>query len=209
MLRNSFLLISMVFLVAGCASRSLSEHQCIAGDWYTVGERDGLAGASQTRVLDHQNACGRYDVVPDTASYRQGWEAGIERYCTADNGYQQGVSGRGYAGSCPPALDLAFRTAWEDGRSLYLARSAVRKLERQLQQTEERLESIDTELLGTAVAQAQPDLSEEERLALLDKTRQLLEERDRLERALPQLAADLDAAYADLELLEPSIADRR
>ena len=209
MLRSSCLILVFTALLTGCASRSLTEHQCAAGDWYSIGERDGFAGSNSSRVLDHQNACGRFGIVPDTAAYRQGWDTGIRRYCTADNGYQQGVSGRGYGGSCPAELDPNFRAAWEDGRALYLARTAVNNLQRRLEQIEARRQSIDSELMGAALAQTKPDLTAEERLALVDKTKRLLEERDQLDRELPQVAAELDAAYDQLEQLEPSFAVSR
>ncbi|MEM6710197.1 MAG: DUF2799 domain-containing protein [Pseudomonadota bacterium] len=206
------LLVVMLLFTAclsGCAGRGLSAHQCLAGDWFTVGERDGLAGLASTQVLAHQDACGKHGVVPSTAEYRRGWAAGIARFCTPDNGYAVGLSGRSYSGSCPIELEPAFRAAYEDGRVLHRARAEVARLESQLNAAETRRDAIDREITGAVVAQAQPDLTEQERLTLLETTQRLLEERDALDRQLPLIVAELEAAYRYLEQLEPSFADRR
>ncbi len=53
-------LILTTLVLTGCANRSLSAHQCHAGDWYTVGQHDGQQGADTSRLLAHQDACGRH-----------------------------------------------------------------------------------------------------------------------------------------------------
>ena len=44
-----------IALLSGCAT--LSESQCAANDWQTVGYSDGARGQDSSRLLNHQNAC--------------------------------------------------------------------------------------------------------------------------------------------------------
>lgn len=201
-------LLSGSLLLAGCASRSLSEHQCLAGDWQTVGERDGAQGLPATHVLVHQNACGRHQIVPDSTAYRQGWARGVKRFCTEDNGYQLGLSGRANPNICPDTLARAHQQAYFDGRELYLARAEVRRLEAEIERMETRRGKIDTEILASAAAQADPVLSPTDRLALIERTRTLLAERETLDTELPVLRSALDSAYDELDAIEQSVALR-
>ena len=82
-----------IALLAGCAT--LSESQCAANDWQTVGYSDGVSGQDSSRLLKHQNACMKHGVTPDRMAYLVGWEEGVVRYCTPDNGFQQGQRGSG------------------------------------------------------------------------------------------------------------------
>src|SRR5258705_279322 len=111
----------LLFALAGCASDSISESQCIAGDWQTVGYRDGVNGYRSTELLNHQNACVKHGVIPDRASYMVGWESGVREYCEANNGYDVGERGYTYNNVCPDDQREAFLAAYHNGRQLYLA----------------------------------------------------------------------------------------
>ncbi len=197
-----------VLTLVGCASGGLSESQCLAGDWEAVGYRDGHAGAAQSALLQHQNACGRHDVLPDGQAYRAGWSAGISQYCTAANGFDLGNGGSSYRRVCPADMEPGFRQGYDDGRALHSARSLVIRLERQLEYAEERLNRIDGELLQTAAAQVDLELTAEERAQLFVDAKNLIEEREQLESSMPELLAHLDDARAALYEVEYQLAVR-
>lgn len=197
-----------VLTIMGCASGGLSENQCLAGDWETVGYRDGHAGIAQSALLQHQNACGRYEVLPDGDAYRAGWNAGISQYCTAGNGFDLGNGGSGYRRVCPADMEPSFRQGYDDGRALHSARSLVISLERELIRAENRLSTIDSDVLQTAAAQVDLELTAEERVQLFADTKSLIEEREQLEARMPGLLADLDDARAVLDQLEYQLAAR-
>lgn len=90
-LSKAFVLLFALSL-AGCESMSVSE--CKVADWARVGYTDGSAGTSQTRLADYTEDCGKTGVTPDPRAYRQGWDAGIQTYCTALNGWREGTKGR-------------------------------------------------------------------------------------------------------------------
>ena len=77
-----------VLAMSGCAT--LSESQCIASDWQTVGFRDGVSGTQSSQLLKHQNACVKHGIVPDRQAYLAGWDDGVEQYCQPRNGFAAG-----------------------------------------------------------------------------------------------------------------------
>lgn len=85
----SLLLLST--LLAGCAS--MSESECRVADWGRVGLNDGARGEPERKLAAYTEDCGKTGVVPNARAYRQGWDAGIKRFCTAANGWQEGQLG--------------------------------------------------------------------------------------------------------------------
>src|SRR5262245_23461795 len=134
--------------LAGCASTTLSESQCRAGDWQTVGYRDGADGYASTRLLDHQDACVKRGIVPDRALYMAGWHAGVVAFCTPETGFSQGEQGAGYGRICPVELEPPFLDAYKDGRSLYLASSEVERLSDLLDSKNAELTSVNERLVS-------------------------------------------------------------
>lgn len=82
----------MLVALSGCESMSVSE--CKVADWSRVGFTDGASGTSESRLADYTEDCGKTGIVPNARAYRQGWDSGIQRYCTAANGWREGVQGR-------------------------------------------------------------------------------------------------------------------
>jgi hypothetical protein len=187
----TLLAIALLITLAGCASDSVSESQCLAGDWQTVGYRDGVNGYRSTELLNHQNACVKHGVIPDRASYMVGWEQGVREYCEANNGYDVGERGYGYNNVCPDDQREGFLTAYHDGRQLYLARSEVNDLEQAISQREYRLDEIKAELVSSATQQFDPTLTPAARVDLLALTERLAEEQGRINAELPQMRRDL------------------
>jgi len=188
--------------LAACASNSVSESQCIAGDWQTIGYRDGVNGYRSTELLEHQNACVKHGVIPDRAAYMAGWEQGVREYCEPNNGYDVGERGYGYNNVCPDAQREAFLAAYHDGRALYLARTEVSDLQQQIYQREGRLEEIKTELVSSAAQQFDPLLTPVARVDLLASMQRLADEQGRINAELPQMRQELAAKSQQLAALE-------
>ena len=83
---------TVMILLAGCESMSVSE--CKVADWSRVGYTDGAAGSPSNRIADYAEDCGKAGITPVAGAYRQGWDLGIQRYCTAANGWREGTLGR-------------------------------------------------------------------------------------------------------------------
>ncbi len=86
------LLIVLLPFVTSCAS--LSEESCIAGDWATIGYKDGTNGQLVSYVDKHREACAEYGVSPDVETWARYRLEGLKEYCTPANAYSLGRDGR-------------------------------------------------------------------------------------------------------------------
>ena len=197
-------LILAVLLISGCAT--LSESQCMAGDWETVGYRDGLAGKQSAELLDHQNACVRHGVIPDRTEYLAGWEDGVRQFCQPNNGFAVGESGRDFVSVCPQGMQDAFYEAYQEGRRLHLAEAEIEAVNRQISQKEYRLEQLDAELADTEAELIADDTSKFDRVHLLDRTRALASRQGELEAEIQALRVDAALKRERLNDLRQTLA---
>lgn len=196
-------------MLGGCAgSPSVSENQCAAGDWQTVGYRDGVNGVRASRLLAHQDACGRHGIVPDRAEYMLGWESGVREYCQPSNGFQVGEHGWRHDNVCPQDLQAGFLSAYREGLDLYQARAAVANLEWEIARKTERLAEVKTQIVTTAAAQLDAGLTAADRVELVSRVQRLHEEQQRLKREIPDLEAELLVKSRELDNLNRTLAAR-
>ncbi len=200
--------VAIALLSFGCASRALTENQCVAGDWETVGFRDGSAGVASSALLRYQDACGKFGIIPHRELYMAGWRDGVRQYCRADNGFALGENGRSHSDLCPEDLRLDFVAAYDRGRELYLARSDVANLETTLAKHRARLDTIETDMLALAADQIDPVLTAEERADIFVTIKARMDERKRIEAEIPALEADLATAVAHLDHVQQTLAYR-
>jgi hypothetical protein len=201
------LLAGLALLLGGCGGRaSVTENQCMAGDWQTLGYRDGVRGMRSTALLSHQDACGEHGIFPDRHGYMLGWQQGAREFCEPNNGFQVGERGQAYNNVCPEELRADFMTAYRKGRSLFEARSEVSRIERAIYQTRQHLESVESDIVATAAAQFSGTLLPEERVTLLARTKQLADEQAELEMTLVDLEVELEKKLRSLDTLNQSLA---
>ena len=81
----------------GCAT--LSEEECRTVDWYDLGFADGQSGY-KSRANSHSENCGKYGVRPDLNQYREGYQSGLDVYCTYENGVRIGQMAGVYQNVC-------------------------------------------------------------------------------------------------------------
>ena len=203
------IILMVIVFVSGCAARpTVSENQCRAGDWQTIGLRDGASGVASTRLLAHQEACGEFGIVPDRSHYLSGWQQGVNAYCTADNGFLLGQRGGALNTVCNADLREPFATAYLDGREIFTAGREVRRLSQLLADHEQRLVQLKEQMVGATTAQLIPDLSPQERINLLSKLEALAEERAAVKAELPEVEFALQRAEAHLAGLRQDLAFR-
>lgn len=188
--------LATVLGLAGCAS--LSEAECLSGDWRVIGYNDGAAGQPPGRVGAHSEACARYGVAPDLDLWRFGYNEGLTYYCTRSNGFQQGVYGATYYGVCSgPAAD-EFTLAYRDGRQVYDVRQALAQANSDFSTISSELESLrydrdearaNADMEGVTKQQRQAYLDEAERLS--ERLGALRRERDEIEFATRRIQDDV------------------
>ncbi len=122
----------------GCAS--LTEEQCLEGDWWGIGNRDGVAGYDKSRLSDHVKACEDVGVVPDAKRWEVGRREGLKTYCTAASAYEVGRSGQKIGTVCDRALLQKMQEAWAHGRQYY-------EISREISSLEQNIFSLRGEIL--------------------------------------------------------------
>lgn len=158
-------------LAGGCAV--ISENECQAGLWYERGIEDGARGRSQATVYQIAQKCHEYGVRTDTEAWLRGHEAGIEQFCTPENGFVVGRRGHNYEGVCTgPTADL-FLANYERGLAVYQAEQQYAALERQYYEAEREIARIEHALEETE--------SKDEAKSLRSQRRSLLREMRHLE----------------------------
>lgn len=206
-MRSSIFLLILALILGACAGRStVSENQCAAGDWRTLGYRDGANGYRSSRLLDHQDACLDHDIVPDRGAYMAGWERGIREYCEPNNGFRVGENGWQHNNACPTDLRADFQKAWLEGRKLYQARVDVANLERELAHKTARLSEVKSRMVSAAAAQFDGNLTSTERIELAARVQRLNEERQSLRTDIPRIESELELRTRELDRLTTTLA---
>ncbi len=194
-------------LLAGCGSKpSVSQNQCTAGDWETIGYRDGVQGLRSSRLLDHQDACVEHGITPSRSQYMVGWEAGIREYCEPSNGYYVGERGWSHNNVCPSDMRGAFLAAYEEGWTMYRARTDVANLEWEIDQKVTRQSAVKSEIISATAAQLDPTLTTTQRVELATRVQRLYEEQQRLGKEIPDLEAELVVKRRELDRLTATTA---
>jgi hypothetical protein len=199
---NSSLALKLAILaalaaLAGC--NSMSEQECLATDWRTVGYEDGVNGYAGDRIGRYRNACSEHGVTPNLGEYQTGREQGLVEFCKPVNGFRVGARGAGYSGVCPAELDQSFVDAYQSGRQLYSLRSRVGSAQDELYSMRNELDQIDHNLVSVGAQIVDPTVTHEQRAQLLIDTKQLAERKGEIKTRIPQVESELAVYQRDLD----------
>jgi len=129
--------LALLSLVGACAS--LTPEQCTNGDWRSIGYNDGVRGRLESYISRHFDACEKVGVVPDTAAWLSGRAAGLPLYCTPQNAYNVGRSGRDLSPVCPASQQNSLYQSWDWGQEYYILTQEISDLEDEQQEIERRI----------------------------------------------------------------------
>lgn len=126
------------FLFLG-ACASLTQEQCLNGDWRSIGYNDGVNGRLESYISRHFDACGKVGVVPDTRAWLEGRKAGLPLYCTPQNAYNEGRGGDSLSPVCPAEQQNMLFQAWDWGQEYYLITQEISVMESEQRDIERRI----------------------------------------------------------------------
>ena len=171
----------------------------MVADWRLIGYQDGVAGKSSATVGTYREDCAKHAVVPDLDAYQAGRAEGLQEYCKVDNGYRLGNGGYGYPVVCPEHLEQGFRAAYNEGRELYLARSAVKRTRSKIRQRENDLQLLEEDKQYKLAELVSDGLKGSDRVIILYELSELEQEKDMVEDELIALEYELvdQKAYLD------------
>ena len=119
-----------VCVLAACAS--LTEEECLNGDWRSIGLNDGVQGMTSSRLQDHAKACSEVGIVPDQRAWESGRRDGLVQYCTPSSAYQVGRSGRSISNVCSARQYEGMQSAFFHGQQYYDLGREIDDLELQI-----------------------------------------------------------------------------
>ncbi len=187
----------VALLVTGCSS--MSETECLAVDWRTIGYEDGVAGFPGNHIAKHRKACAKHGVRSDLTLYQAGRAEGLREYCQPANGYRLGVRGGSYGGVCPAELEDRFLPAYDAGHHLYSLRARLSNAESQLDSKRRELDRAKHGIVATSAAVVSDEATREERADALVDAAELAERVGRLKEEIKQLEADRVRYERDLD----------
>jgi len=162
-------------VVSSCAT--MNQKDCLASDWQAVGDRDGGRGASSLKIDAYTKVCAKAGVTPDAALYAKGRAQGLVRYCTEDNGFYEGRSGRSYGNVCPLPAESAFLDGYADGERVYRATQRLDSARSDLSSADSRADKRARQADGVEDELRNPKLTEEQTRELRDRLQRLRRER--------------------------------
>jgi hypothetical protein len=162
--------LAMAMLAAACAS--MSEDQCRRADWLEQGRRDGAAGYIEGRLGEHNKACAKAGITPDTNRWLAGWREGVRQYCTPRIAWSEGTKNNSYHGACRDLDEDSFLRYHRAGIDVYKTRQEISKYRSETDRLESQLKKAE---------------KEDERKTLRDQIRKLDRERARLRHLLETL----------------------
>jgi len=99
-------------------------------------------------------------------AYESGWNEGIQRFCTEDQGYQQGCQGVAISNVCPDTLTSGYLDGYQSGYEVYLTQLEVDAMERSIETKSGELEDVWSELDAVVSNLEQSDLDNASRRTL-------------------------------------------
>ncbi len=198
-LLRGLVLFAFLLGLQGCAT--MDGEQCQLADWRLVGYQDGVLGKTAATIGEYSRDCAGHAVVPDLDAWRAGREEGLLEYCTKDNGFRLGQAGRGYNSVCPASSEAAFRSAYEDGRAIYLARLQVSSTHSKLYKRRYEVDALEEDKHDKLSSLVQSGLRSEQRVMLLYEIHEIETEIDMVEREIGDLERDLALQQARLDQL--------
>ena len=141
--------LTVLLFLGSCAT--LSESECRAGDWTTIGFEDGAQGRLPEFIAQHREACAEYGIAPDLAAWRAGREQGLLSYCTPQKAYELGRSARPVANVCPALIGQHLAAANFRGREYRRLTDEIRDLEREIETFEDAQATLDRDAAGADV----------------------------------------------------------
>lgn len=194
------IMILWVALLSACAT--LNEDECVTADWYEIGYSDGVKGEPDSYLEKHRKACAKHGVRANLNDWLAGREAGLERYCTPQKGYEEGLNNQTYHGVCEGQAAIEFEQAYAAGQQLYQQRSLVNDLQRDIEDTNEEIIALEDEWNEIRRELLYDNLSAAERNNLLNQLERNKEISEDLRIQRDRLDDDLHRAQYDLDMLE-------
>lgn len=196
--QNAALLAGMLML-SSCSS--ISQQECVIGDWYSIGVNDGKEGADSKQFRKYQKECASHGIQADFKTYQQGYQQGLVFYCDFEHGEAHGRSGSSFNTACSGPLEPQFRRGYERGIRWHQAKSEVNHLQFELDQRYRQIQ-LNRDLIYDNNQRLVREQNADVRAQLLYRNDHLSAELDQLNTEVGRLQVQLFQAEQNFSQLE-------
>jgi hypothetical protein len=130
--------------LAGC--QTMSPTECKIANWQQMGQQDGSAGRRE-HIAQHIDSCSKQQVnvaANAVSQYRQGYQQGLQYYCTPAQVLDTALTGNSNISICPLATQAGLKPVARLGQRVHDARETVEQLDNEQQKLERELAQKDT-----------------------------------------------------------------
>lgn len=178
----------------------MSKEECLTADWFLIGQLDAEQGSHPSILDARRKDCAKAGVTPKLSDYEAGYEKGLKRYCTARNGYDQGVKGAPYYGICKGFRHDDFIFGYQSGQELFLARDRLSRNRNDIAQYQNNIYRLRSETSHWEAQLVASSTTAEQRYKALEQLKNI--QRDIGENEARLRAAERDTGYLERDLLE-------
>lgn len=141
-MKNFITFAFMVSILISCQTIEITavKSNCEDMDWYEIGRADSVLGKTSGHYEDKSNQCNNFQ-ESHRAQYLNGWNAGLDSFCTHKQGFVLGRQGRGYEKICPDNKAQVFIKGYDQGLKVYNYEKNNKQLAEELQKTSQLVES--------------------------------------------------------------------
>lgn len=192
MTKKRWLILPALLILQSCAT--MDKSQCLTADWRTIGFEDGAKGKPETEISTYRQDCADHGVTPDLNAYRLGHRQGSENYCTQRNGFDVGMRGGSYQGSCVADLAEPFLSGYRDGQELFSLQQAVANASTSIDRLHQQIRTTEKTIISKTDLLVEDGLVKDERIQLLAEIELLKTELMDMHDQLPLLQQNLRQA---------------
>lgn len=209
-INRSIRTLAMLVLAAalsGCATyfERSAQKQCFSKDWSAEGFNTAKRGRLYHPSWEYQEQeCKKYNIWSNQADFIEGYELGLEAFCTEVNGFEFGVRDRDYYPICASNQQSDFDAAFKDGQGLYQARAHLDSQQAALYESNDVIEYAREERRYLADEIDSGELDKKTEKKYVKKRYRLKKRKQSAERSLAGQRGDLQNA----ELNESSLSNR-
>jgi len=189
-----FSVLTLGLFLGGCATHA--DDLCSGDDTETLGFREATEG---------RHECASAFSGSEAAAYQRGWAQGIQRFCTEENGFQQGTQGAMFNDDCPPALATMYIDGYQSGYSVYLTQLEIDSIEHAIETKSGDLEQIWSALDAVSRKLDQSDVDANLRPQWLEESRTLTRRQVEVSAEIDELEFEVSARKTQLAALRHAL----
>lgn len=154
--------------LTGCVS--LSEEECIGGNWDEIGFRDGTNGETSAHIQKHVKACEKSGIRPNQSVWEKGRQRGLPVYCTPTKAYSVGKQGYQMNAVCPASQAASLQAAHSTGREYFQYTREINNVRTEIRNNENRIAREQDPTLRSLLLQENRTLAQSIRLLELRRS---------------------------------------